>query len=43
MSKTELRKLMIENRIALLESRTQKDNGRIVAKLKRELKNLKTI
>ena len=32
--------LAFENRIALLESRTQKDNERIVAKLKRKLRAL---
>lgn len=31
-------KLAIENRIALLESRSGKDNGNIVKKLKRQLK-----
>ena len=33
-------KLRLENRIALLESRTQKENDKIVKKLKRQLKNL---
>jgi hypothetical protein len=33
--------LAFENRIALLESRAKKDNGRIVAKLKRKLYALK--
>ena len=32
--------LVFENRIALLESRTQKNNERIVAKLKRKLRAL---
>ena len=32
--------LYYKNRIALLESRTKKDNGRIVAKLKRKLRAL---
>lgn len=32
--------LKIKNRIALLESRTKKDNGRIVKKLQRQLKNI---
>lgn len=32
--------LNYKNRIALLESRTKKDNGRIVAKLKRKLRAL---
>ena len=35
----EMKKLKIENRIALLEERT-KDNGRIIAKLKRQLRQL---
>lgn len=30
--------LAIENRIALLKSRTQKDNGHIISKLERELR-----
>lgn len=34
------KKLKLENRIALLESRAAKDNGNIVKKLKRQLKNL---
>ena len=34
------KKLKLENRIALLESRSAKDNGNIVKKLKRQLKNL---
>ena len=33
-------KLYYENRIALLESRAGKDNQRIVAKLRRILRNL---
>lgn len=33
--------LAYQNRIALLESRVKKDNGRIVAKLKRKLRALK--
>jgi hypothetical protein len=33
-------KLRLENRIALLESRTQKENDKIVKKLKRQLRNL---
>ena len=33
--------LAFENRIALLESKAKKDNGRIVAKLKRKLRALK--
>ena len=32
--------LSITNRINLLENRTQKENGRIVNKLRRELKRL---
>lgn len=36
----ELKKMIIENRIVLLSSRG-KDNGRIIAKLKRKLNNLK--
>ena len=32
--------LAIENRIALLKSRTQKDNGRIIRKLERELRKI---
>ena len=35
----EIKVLKLENRIALLSGRN-KDNGRIVAKLKRQLKNL---
>ena len=35
----ELKILKLQNRIALLSER-DKDNGRIVAKLKRQLKNL---
>jgi hypothetical protein len=35
-----MEKLRIENRIALLESRTQKENGKIVAKLQRKLRKL---
>ena len=35
----EIKILKLENRIALLSERN-KDNGRIVAKLKRQLKNL---
>lgn len=34
------KKLKLENRIALLESRSAKDNGSIVKKLKRQLKKL---
>ena len=34
-----MERLALENRIALLSSR-QKDNGRIVAKLKRKLRKL---
>ena len=34
----EIRTLRIENRIALLEARTKKENGKIVAKLKRQLR-----
>lgn len=33
-------RLYYENRIALLESRADKDNGRIIAKLRRILRNL---
>lgn len=33
-------RLYYENRIALLESRTGKDNGRIIAKLRRILRKL---
>ena len=32
--------LKLKNRIALLESRTMKENGRIVKKLKRQVRNL---
>ena len=32
--------LAIENRIALLKSRTQNDNGRIIRKLERELRKI---
>ena len=32
--------MKLENRIALLNERTQKDNGRIVQKLKRQYRNL---
>jgi hypothetical protein len=32
--------MKLENRIALLSERTQKDNGRIVQKLKRQYRNL---
>lgn len=35
-----MEKLRIENRIALLESRTQKENGTIIAKLQRKLRKL---
>lgn len=35
----EIKKLKLQNRIALLSERN-KDNGRIVAKLKRQLANL---
>ena len=35
----EIKKLKLQNRIALLSERN-KDNGKIVAKLKRQLKNL---
>ena len=35
-----LKKLQLENRIALLQSRG-KDNGRVVGKLQRQLRNLK--
>jgi hypothetical protein len=35
-----MEKLRIENRIALLESRTQKENGNIVKKLQRKLRKL---
>ena len=38
---TEYKVLAYQNRIALLESRAKKDNGRIVAKLKRKLRALK--
>lgn len=34
-----LKKLQLENRIALLQSRG-KDNGRVVGKLQRQLRNL---
>ena len=34
--------LSIENRIALLQGRTSKDNGKIVKKLQRQLRALKT-
>ena len=34
------KKLKLENRIALLESRSAKDNSNIVKKLKRQLKKL---
>jgi hypothetical protein len=36
----ELRILQLENRIALLSERT-KENGRIIKKLQRQLRNLK--
>ena len=35
-----MEKLRIENRIALLESRTQKENGNIIKKLQRKLRKL---
>lgn len=35
----EIKKLKLENRIALLSGRN-KDNGRIIAKLKRQLANI---
>lgn len=35
-----MEKLKIENRIALLESRPNKENGNIVKKLKRKLRKL---
>jgi hypothetical protein len=35
-----MEKLRIENRITLLESRTQKENGNIVKKLQRKLRKL---
>lgn len=38
----EMEILTIENRIELLNSRTQKENGKIVAKLRRKLRKLKT-
>lgn len=41
MNSKEFKILKLENRIALLESRTQKDNGRVVRKLHRQLRNLK--
>jgi hypothetical protein len=34
------KKLKLENRIALLESRPKKENGKIIAKLQRKLRNL---
>lgn len=37
----ELRILQMENRIALLNGRSGKDNGRIVKKLERQLRNLR--
>lgn len=39
---TEYKIMNIENRIALLAARG-KDNGRVIAKLKRRLKNLKQV
>lgn len=36
----EIKILKLENRIALLESRTKKDNAKIVKKLRRQLKGL---
>ena len=33
-------RLYYENRIALLKSRTTKDNGRIIAKLERKLRQI---
>ena len=32
--------MKLENRIALLTERTQKDNGRIIQKLKRQYRNM---
>jgi hypothetical protein len=37
----EMEILAIENRIELLTARTQKENGRIVAKLRRKLRKMK--
>ena len=37
----EMKILAIKNRIELLNSRTQKDNGRVIAKLQRKLNKLK--
>ena len=34
--------LSIENRIALLQGRTSKENGKIVKKLQRQLRKLQT-
>ena len=34
------KKQMLENRITLLESRKGRENGRIIAKLKRQIRNL---
>ena len=34
----EIKILRLENRIALLESRTKRDNGKVIAKLKRQLR-----
>ena len=36
----EIKKLNLKNRIALLNSRTGKENGKIVRKLERQLRNL---
>ena len=40
MTKNEVEILKVENRIALLEGRTMKENDKIVNKLKRKLRNL---
>lgn len=39
----EIKRLKLENRIALLTSRTNKENGKIVRKLERQLRNLDKI
>lgn len=40
MTNTEYQILVIDNRIALLQSRTDKENGKIVQKLLRKKRNL---
>lgn len=40
MIKTETKAALIENRIAVLRERTAKDNGSIIRKLERKLRNI---